>query len=70
MMKVYLVVDSYQYDGGVDILSSHLNTGDATTSMEEARKEAGAKAWCNRPGYDKVRAVRIDCIYIQEIEPK
>ena len=65
-MKVYLVVDSYQYDGGVDILSSHLNAGDAVEALQVEREKA-------RTSYPKIYgspASRVDAIYIQEIEPK
>lgn len=64
-MKIYLVVDSYQYDGGVYIEGAFQNSNDALILRQKLRRNR-KKAWRLRDN----ETTPLEAICIEEVEVK
>lgn len=66
-MKIYLVVDDYQYDGGFVIEAAYLNSNEALIEQQRLRRECVAH---HRNHNLRLRDSRLESIRIEELEVK
>ena len=66
-MKIYLVVDSYQYDGGFTVFGAYANADLALIRQQEERKEF--VAYCNSRSYHPHNLESmLEAIHIEEVD--